>query len=226
MKFKNIINSVLEKTLGYQVVRTDVLEKLLAKFSTIEQLEAEMASESWHGSWFYSQRWHTLKELSKGVAAIYGYGVEGDVAEFGTMTGVSSEGLAHAIARNDEDFKHALPPHLLPKKKLFLFDSFEGLPETDNQVDAESLHVKQGVWAPGTCQGLSQKQLAGVVGKHLPADRYQILPGWFKDTVPALPQTQKFGLIHVDGDLYSSTMDCLTPLFERGMVSEGGIDLF
>lgn len=194
--------------------------------SQLQMLSDSIAAEAWQGHWLQSHRWHTVKELSMGVAALYGYGIEGDVVEFGTMSGVSAEGLARAIARNDMDYREARPEHLLPKKKLFLFDSFEGLPPTDNIVDADSLHVIEGTWAPGTCRGLSKDQLAAVVGKHLPTDRFSVLAGWFKDTVPTLPQTQKFGLIHVDGDLYSSTMDCLVPLFERGMVAEGALIFF
>ena len=192
----------------------------------IRVLKQDIDAESWSGHWLQSHRWHTVKELAKGVAATYGYGIEGDVVEFGTMSGVSAEGLARAIARNDMDYREARPEHLLPKKKLFLFDSFEGLPPTDNDVDSESLHVKEGTWSPGTCRGLSRDELHAVVTKHLQSERVAIFEGWFKDTVPNLPASQKFGLIHVDGDLYSSTMDCLVPLFARGMVTEGALIYF
>lgn len=199
---------------------------LLRLEAQIETLRQQIAAESWQSHWLEGHRWHTVKELSMGIAATYGYGIEGDVVEFGTMSGVSAEGLARAIARNDSDYRDARPAHLLPNKKLFLFDSFEGLPPTDNSVDAGSLHVIEGTWSPGTCRGLSKEELAAAVGKHLPVERVQIFEGWFKDTVPLLPPEQKFGLIHVDGDLYSSTMDCLVPLFERGMVAEGALIFF
>lgn len=192
----------------------------------VAELRTMIEAEAWQGHWLQGHRWHTVKELSMGVAGAYGYGIEGDVVEFGTMSGVSAEGLARAIARNDADYKEARPAHLLPNKKLFLFDSFIGLPETDNDIHAESLHVKEGTWTAGTCCGLSKEELAAVVGKHLSPERVKIYEGWFKDTVPLLPADQKFAILHVDGDLYSSTMDCLVPLFERGMIAEGALMFF
>ena len=206
---------------------SDNSDSLAEKVAVLDsRLNSFIAQEGWQGHWLESHRWHAVKELSMGVAAIYGYGIEGDVVEFGTMSGVSAVGLARAIARNNEDYREARPVELLPKKNLFLFDSFEGLPPTDDQVDRDSLHVKEGTWAPGTCRGISKEELGRRVGSHLKSDRVRILAGWFKDTVPDLPPNQKFGLIHVDGDLYSSTMDCLLPLFERGMVAEGALIYF
>jgi len=192
----------------------------------IDAIAGKIQAEGWEGHWILSHRWHTVKELSMGVAACYGYGIEGDIAEFGTMSGVSAEGLARAISANDKSYRNARPVHLLPNKRLFLFDSFEGLPPTEHAVDAESLHVKEGTWSAGTCRGLSKSELYDLIGKHLESDRYEIHEGWFKNTVPNLPKGQKFAILHVDGDLYSSTMDCLAPLFENNMIAEGALIYF
>lgn len=161
-----------------------------------------------------------------GVAVCYGYSIEGGVVEFSTMSGVSAEGLARAIARNDLDYREARPEHLLPQKRLFLFDSFEGLLPADNSIDSESLHVKEGTWSPGTCRGLTKNQLTKAVCNRLDPKRISVYEGWFKDTAPKLPSSQKFALIHVDGDLYPSTMDCLVPMFDRAMVSEDAFIFF
>jgi hypothetical protein len=48
----------------------------------------------------------------------------------------------------------------------------------------------------------------------------------FRDAVPELSATSRFGLIHVDCDLYQSTMDALEPLFAKHLVSEGAALLF
>src|SRR5271170_6180539 len=39
----------------------------------------------------------SIRALANGVAALYGFDVEGDVAEFGTMSGATATGLARAI---------------------------------------------------------------------------------------------------------------------------------
>jgi O-methyltransferase len=36
------------------------------------------------------------------------------------------------------------------------------------------------------------------------------LKGWFRDTLPAIPATQRFAVIRLDGDLYESTWDAIT----------------
>jgi hypothetical protein len=145
---------------------------------------------------------------------VAGASVEGDVVEFGTMTGRTATVLAAAMA----SFRHP--------GNLHLFDSFSGLPEATSQFDRSSFHVKDGVWSEGTLQGISPSALRLKCRRYLPDNRIVIYEGWFSDTIKKLPEGQKFGLIHVDSDLYQSTIDVLDPLFGRGMVSEGAALLF
>jgi hypothetical protein len=162
-----------------------------------------------------------IKELSMAVAAAYGSDVDGDIAEFGTMTGETACGLARGIAASDRYLGYAPDLAGLARKRLWLFDSFEGLPESQHEADANSPHVKTGVWQKGTCKVLNQAELLERVTQHLPRERVSIYPGWFSDTVPALPDGSRFALVHVDSDLYQSAMDVLVPLFSRGMIAEG-----
>jgi hypothetical protein len=134
--------------------------------------------------------------------------VEGEVVEFGTMTGRTATVLAAAMA----SFRH--------KGELHLFDSFSGMPEATSQFDKSSFHVRDGVWSAGTLQGISPAALRLKCNRHLADERIFIHEGWF------LPDGKKFGLIHVDSDLYQSTIDVLDPLFRRRMVSEGAALLF
>lgn len=164
--------------------------------------------------------------LAEGVAACYGFDVDGHIAEFGTMTGGTARGLARAMASCDRHLAHAAQVYGAPRRELHLFDSFEGLPATDNAVDAASPHVQDGIWPPGSCRGLTPEQLRAVVTEHLPEDRVRIFQGWFADTVPALPAETRYALIHVDGDLYVSAMDVLSNLFARGMIAKGAYVYF
>ena len=56
--------------------------------------------------------------------------------------------------------------------------------------------------------------------------KINVIEGWFKDSVPLLEKNIKFSLVHVDGDLYESAIDCLEPLFSGKKISEGAIILF
>ncbi len=47
----------------------------------------------------------------------------------------------------------------------------------------------------------------------------QFLKGWFKDTLPTAP-IEKLAILRLDGDLYESTMDSLSSLYDK--VSNGG----
>lgn len=72
------------------------------------------------------------------------------------------------------------------------FDSFEGLPED---------------WRPGFAKGKfaldPRKQHPNLCGP-----QRMIVPGWFEDTAPKFPFPE-LGLVHIDCDLYSSTVTAL-----------------
>ena len=53
----------------------------------------------------------------------------------------------------------------------------------------------------------------------LDEQRVRFLEGWFSDTLPDAP-IEKIAVLRLDGDLYESTMDVLTALYER--VQPGG----
>lgn len=163
-----------------------------------------------------------LQALVNSVSYVFDMAVEGDIAEFGTMTGKSAVILATATSRNNSKYHNTI----LGTKKTFFFDSFEGLPEARYETDKNSHHVSTGIWGKGTCLGLSESQFEEIVSRYINRDFFHIYKGWFKDTVPTIGLEQKFSLIHIDGDLYESAIDVLDNLFEKGQVSEGAIILF
>jgi O-methyltransferase len=150
--------------------------------------------------------------------------VDGDVAEFGTMGGFSARTLAAAMVYDplcQPLSKGASGGN--PFRKLRLFDSFEGLPDITSEVDLASPHVVSGTWSKGGCKILGARELRTMVEGILPPERIEMHPGWFADTVKALPPETRFAMIHFDGDLYQSMMDALTPCFERGLISRGAV---
>ncbi len=85
--------------------------------------------------------------LSEGVYYVFGMGVEGDIAEFGTMSGRTAVALAASLnycnnTLSDSDLLHGFKE----PRKLWLFDSFEGLPQARTNVDQSSPHVASGIW--------------------------------------------------------------------------------
>ncbi len=53
------------------------------------------------------------------------------------------------------------------------------------------------------------------------ARTYQIIPGWFDETLPCFEASDPIALLRLDGDWYESTMLCLEHLFDR--VAVGGV---
>jgi hypothetical protein len=160
------------------------------------------------------------KTLMLSVMYLNTAGVKGDIAEFGTMTGMTAQTIATAMVFDPE----RQPSY--PLRRLRLFDSFEGLPEITSVVDLSSPHVLTGEWSKGSCLVLAEDELYQLITSILPPERVEINKGWFSDTVRNLAPDTRFAMIHFDGDLYQSMIDALTPCFENGYVSKGAIICF
>jgi hypothetical protein len=174
----------------------------------------------------FLSRQDVFRTLYLAVEYVFGAGVEGHIAEFGTMTGRTAEVLAKAMATFERRLGYADALHGIPERSLMLFDSFDGLPEVQTEVDRQAPHVRAGAWAPGTCRGLGPAELQRVCARHLPSDRIRIFKGWFSETLPRLKDGTTFALVHIDSDLYESARDVLTWLFERNAYADGCVLLF
>jgi hypothetical protein len=125
--------------------------------------------------------------------------LDGDVIECGTWRGGVSVMLA------------LLCRQLGLKKKVVMVDSFEGLPAPDPTVDR--FHQQGWCHAP-------REDVERLVALHGVGDLVEIHQGWFENTLPRLKH-QAFCFAHLDGDLYQSTMDCLTHVVPK--VVRGGV---
>jgi hypothetical protein len=103
------------------------------------------------------------------------------------------------------------------ERRVYVADSFHGLPPPDPEnypADlADRLH---------TFQQLSvslDDVKANFVKYGLLDDRVIFLDGWFRDTLPAAP-IEGLAVLRLDGDMYESTMEALTALYDK--VSSGG----
>lgn len=161
--------------------------------------------------------------LIEAVAYSCSMGVEGDVVEFGCWTGNSSVVIAEAIRLfNVKNLKSDLNK----VKQVYFCDSFAGLPSVTSNEDHGSLHVMAGYWKKGAMTWHNAKSLDTLIGKILARDEYKIIPGYYCDTVEKEFRNRKISMVNCDVDLYSSTFDCLSPLFKMGSISKGCILLF
>jgi hypothetical protein len=154
--------------------------------------------------------------LQRAVQYVVGAGVPGDLVEFGTATGFTASVMARTLAEIERK----------PERSVWLFDSFEGLPDATADADLRNPHVAEGVWGRGTCRGLTAAGLKTQVGRFIDPGRIRIMEGWFADTTKRIPDGTQFALVHVDGDLYQSAIDCLTPLFKRRLLLQGAVIVF
>ena len=124
--------------------------------------------------------------------------LDGDVWECGVYAGGTAAIMA-AILRDKA-----------PEKKLYLFDTFEGMPETDSKLD---LH-KQGDFANTSAESVAQ-----LVG----ASSCVIRKGFIPTTFAGL-ESARICFAHIDVDIYRSHIDCLEFIWPR--VVRGGFLLF
>jgi O-methyltransferase len=153
---------------------------------------------------------HTMLSYPR-LASLYGLaeeiercGIPGAYVECGVARGGSAGVVGTALAR--------------PGRELWLFDSWEGLPEP-TEADVSYLDQPGEEGMAKTSQGDAEELLFERLC--LDRNRVHLVEGWFQDTIPPrLPQIAPIALLHLDNDWYESTDFCLRHLYD--LVSPGG----
>ena len=91
-------------------------------------------------------------------------------------------------------------------KRVWVFDSFEGLPAPDRSVDRE--------YKAGAC-AYPLERVRSLLRQHGVEDCIEIRKGWLSDTLPAIGKHRRFCFGHIDVDLYSSTRDAMHGLYDK-----------
>ncbi|MDY0110166.1 MAG: TylF/MycF family methyltransferase [Candidatus Krumholzibacteria bacterium] len=179
------------------------LQLALAKTPTAAQREE---GEIWPG---YADTMIGLKRLDNiqhCVETALAEGIAGDLIETGVWRGGGCIFMRGILAA-----------HGVTDRKVFVADSFAGLPPPDPRLypaDAGDRHHCHDILA------VSREQVARNFAKYgLLDDQVVFLEGWFKDTLPRAPLGQ-LAVLRLDGDMYGSTRDALVPLYPR--LSQGG----
>ena len=125
--------------------------------------------------------------------------------EFGVMQGHSIIDFYGAYMSNDIN------------AEFYGFDSFEGLPE--------EILDKNSPWPTGKfgCGGEVHQNLIGI-------PEINIVKGWFSDTLTeSLLEkfgNKKIGLLHVDCDIYSATIEVLEYVIQNDLLCDGSLIIY
>ncbi len=124
--------------------------------------------------------------------------VEGSVIECGCYKGGSTANLSRVCDRVG--------------RKLYVCDSFEGLPEDDESEHRYAHFQIYGAYESGMYAG-ALEEVQGNVEKYGCIDACRFVKGWFSDTLPSVEGP--FVLAFADVDLVSSLTDCMVNLWPK-----------
>lgn len=130
--------------------------------------------------------------------------VAGDLVECGAWRGGMSAALAWA----------------LPGRRSVLLDSFEGLPDAREIDGPAAVHWSTVLRDHDNCT--ADESWAHDAMARVGQTDYELVKGWFDDTVPALAKAGRpIAVLRLDGDWYDSTIVCLEHLYP--LVADGGV---
>lgn len=101
-------------------------------------------------------------------------------------------------------------------RRVFVADSFKGLPEPSDKYAADigDVHSTYDQLAVSRAEVEANFKRYGLLDEQV-----IFLEGWFKDTLPSAP-IEKLAILRLDGDMYESTIQALESLYHK--VSPGG----
>lgn len=121
---------------------------------------------------------------------------EGDIVETGTFIGTSAAIIMNILKDADNC-----------DRKLWAFDSFEGLPEPTMEDGTQGI---QGGFRATEDLFKANMESLGL----LDMSRLEITKGWFSSTCKT-SKVERIAFLRLDGDLFSSTWDALAALYDR-----------
>ncbi len=142
-----------------------------------------------------------LDNLQYCIETVLSKNIEGDFIETGVWRGGACIFM-----------RAVLEAYQIENRKVFVADSFEGLPEANVEkypADKGDRHHMISYLA------ISQEEVENNFQKYGLLDNQVVfLKGWFKDTLPEAP-INKLSILRLDGDMYGSTMEALEHLYPK-----------
>jgi len=147
-----------------------------------------------------------LNNLQYCIEQILENGIEGDLIETGVWRGGACIFMRAVLAT-----------HGVEDRKVYVADSFEGLPKPDLENWPKDKHDKNFKYK---FLAVSQAEVENNFKKYGLLDHQVIfLNGFFRDTLPKAP-IEKLALLRLDADMYESTMEALEHLYPK--LTKGG----
>jgi O-methyltransferase len=155
-----------------------------------------------------------LDHMQRCITDVLTKNVPGDLIE----TGVWRGGMTIFM-------RAVLMAYQVTDRKVWVADSFAGLPASDLQHDKVAWQKGDKVvsWQEGEMAVSLDTVKDNFARYGLLDDQVVFLKGFFSDTLPTAPIGQ-LSILRVDADLYSSTIDVLRNLYSR--LSAGGYEIF
>ena len=147
-----------------------------------------------------------IDNLQYCVETVLADNVPGDLIETGVWRGGSCIFM-----------RGVLKSYGVTDRTVWVADSFEGLPPPNDEKypHDKGLHLEQYKELAVSLEEVKRNfERYGLLD-----DQVRFLKGWFRDSLPGAP-IAKLAVLRLDGDLYESTMDGLTNLYDR--LSPGG----
>jgi len=151
-----------------------------------------------------------LNHLQQCIIDVIRRGVAGDLIETGVWRGGATIFMRGVLRVYASD------------RRVWVADSFEGLPEPDAERFPAEARAYHGSVMSRVLNRLAvsyDEVRANFANFGLLDDQVKFLKGWFKDTLPTAP-IERLAVIRLDGDYYESTMDGLSNLYDK--LSVGG----
>jgi len=165
---------------------------------------------------------HTISDveaqwaLYKAIAYVVKSNIPGDIMECGVWNGGSILLAAHALLHFGDT-----------SRRLYLYDTFEGMPkpqevDVDNTGNSalkhwEALTSEGKTWGYGGSEEMVKEV---VFSAGYPQDRFVFVKGMVEDTIPAtIPE--RISILRLDTDFYSSTYHELVHCYP--LLSSGGV---
>lgn len=144
--------------------------------------------------------------------------LEGDVCEFGVAQGCTSALMANEIKKTN--------------KKIYLFDSFEGLPQPskEDQLKDDIFNLGSIDAYKGTMNCKVNMVIERLESISFPHNRIKIIPGFIEKTIKTKNLPKKVCFAYIDFDFYEPTLIALDflnkNLIKKGFIIVDDYDFF
>jgi len=209
--YLEFIKRVLTDTLNDDKIRNDFFEsKKIPSEDVITNILGTPINPKRLGGLDWPERAHTmigmqrLDNLHNCLDKIRETNIDGDIVETGVWRGGAS-----IFAKVYCDLYEI-------DKKIFVVDSFEGLPVPEHPEDYGDKHHTIDFLKVSLDEVMNNFKLYGCLDENV-----IFLKGWFSDTLPGNTEIKNISILRMDGDMYKSTMDVFDSCYYK--VTNSGI---